>query len=175
MDSTWPFNFDCTGIPQNTPAYYDTLIIPTLFYKAVLTRNTQLLINLIKYNPQLSVAVVIFYDNILRGAFYTKKDAKYGMPFKIKWNTLKNNNKIILNFNEQSELYSYITTPPKWNFTNMGFLINTINDYLVQLRFVMGLINNRIPANQYYNLGVNVTNNIQMKYFIAKFIPGYRY
>jgi hypothetical protein len=175
MDSTWPFNFDCTGIPQNTPIYYDNLIIPTIFYNAVITRNTKLLVNLIKYNPQLSVSVVIFYDNILRQAFYTKKDAKYGMPFKIKWNTIKNNNNIILNFNEQCQLYSYITTPPKWNFTNMGFLINTINNYLVELRFVMGLINNRIPANQYYNLGVNINNNIQMKYFIAKFIPGYRY
>jgi hypothetical protein len=175
MDSTWPFNFDCMGIPQNTSAYYDNLIIPTIFYNAVITRNTKLLVNLIKYNPQLSVSVVIFYDNILRQAFYTKKDAKYGMPFKIKWNTTKKNNNIILNFNEQCQLYSYITTPPKWDFTNMGFLINTINNYLVELRFVMGLINNRIPANKYYNLGVNVTNNIQMKYFIAKFIPGYRY
>jgi hypothetical protein len=36
----------------------------------------------------------------------------------------------------------------------------------------MGLINNKIPANEYYNLGVNVHNNLEMKIFIAQFIPG---
>ena len=174
MDSTWPFNFDCVGVPQHLPAYYDALVIPSIFNDAVMSRNTNELNNIIKYNPKLSIAVVIFYDNILRGAFYTKKAAKFGMPFKIKWKTNTENHSIILNFNEQSMLYNYITTPPKWGFTNMGFLINTINNYLVQLRFVMGLINNKIPANKYYNLGVNVHNNIEMKYFIAQYIPGYR-
>jgi len=38
----------------------------------------------------------------------------------------------------------------------------------------MGLINNKIPANNFYNLGVNVHNNIQMKNYIAQFIPGYK-
>jgi hypothetical protein len=56
----------------------------------------------------------------------------------------------------------------------MGFLINTINNYLVQLRFIMGLINNKIPVPGYYHLGVNVHNNIEMKNYIAHFIPGYR-
>ena len=173
MDTTWPFNFDCVGAPQNLPSYYDKLIIPSIFYDAVIKRNKVDIINIIKYNPVLSIGIVIFYDNILRGAFYMKKAAKFGMPYKIRWATNTENNKIIMNFNEQSELYNYITTAP-WKFTNMGFLINTINNYLVQLRYVMGLINNKIPANDYYYLATpGITNNLQMKYFIARFIPGY--
>jgi hypothetical protein len=57
----------------------------------------------------------------------------------------------------------------------MGFLINAINNYLVKLRYVMGLINNRIPVNNFFYLGVNVHNNPEMKNYIAQFIPGYRY
>ena len=86
----------------------------------------------------------------------------------------KSNNQIILNPNELANLYDYLTTSP-WINTNMGFLINCINNYLVKLRYVMGLINRRIPVNNYYNLGVNVKNDIQMKYYIAHFIPGYKW
>jgi len=171
MDSTWPFNFDCIGAPQHLPSYYDLLIVPELFLKAVQDRNVNKVNLVIKNNPSLSVAVVAFYDITLRNAFYYKKSAKFGMPFKIRWKTSTNNNKIILNFNELSMLYDYITTAP-WKSTNMGFLINCINNYLVQLRYVMGLINNKIPANNFFYLGVNVHNNVEMKYFISLFIPG---
>ena len=175
MDSTWPFNFDCTGIPQHLPSYYDNLIIPKLFYNAVISRNVNKVNLVIKNNPKLAVAVVYFYDTTLKSAFFYKKNAKFGMPYKIGWQTNNvDNGKIIMNSNELSELYNYITTAP-WKFTNMGFLINCINNYLVQLRYVMGLINNRIPVNNYFYLGVNVHNNAEMKYYIAKFIPGYRY
>jgi hypothetical protein len=68
-------------------------------------------------------------------------------------------------------MYNYITTAP-WISTNMGFLINCINNYLIKLRYVMGLINNKIPVNNYFYLGVNVNNNPEMKYYISKFIPG---
>jgi len=166
-------NIYCNQLPLNIPSYYDTLIIPEIFYSAVIEGNNDKLNNIIKYNPKLSIAVVSFYDLILRGSFYYKKAGKSGSPYKIKWSTKNNNHKIILNYNELSMLYNYITTSP-WKSTNMGFLINAINNYLVQLRFVMGLINNKIPANDYYYLGVNVHNNIQMKYYIAQFIPGYR-
>jgi len=172
MDSTWPFNNDCVGVPQHLPTYYDLLIIPNLFYDAVIERNTNKVNNIIKYHPKLSIAVVSYYDITLKSAFFYKKNAKFGMPNKIRWETRTNNNKIILNPNELAMLYSYITTPPKWNFTNMGFLINCINNYLVQLRYVMGLINNKIPANKFFYLGVNVHNNIEMKRFISLYIPG---
>ena len=171
MDSTWPFNFDCVGVPKNLPAYYDLLILPEIFYNAVLERNTNKVNNIIKNNPYLSISIVSYYDTTLKSAFYYKKAAKFGMPNKIRWKTKTNNGKIILNFNELSMLYSYITSAP-WKFTNMGFLINCINNYLIQLRYVLGLINNKIPVNNYFYLGVNVHNNPEMKYYISKFIPG---
>ena len=166
-------NIYCNQLPLNIPSYQDTLIIPKIFYDAVIEGNIDKLNNAIKFNPKLSIAVVSFYDLILRGSFFYKKAGKNGSSYKIKWSTKNNNHKIILNYNEQSMLYNYITTSP-WKYTNMGFLINAINNYLVQLRFVMGLINNKIPVNNYYYLGVNVHNNIEMKYYISQFIPGYR-
>jgi hypothetical protein len=174
MDSTWPYNFDCTGLPQNLPSYYDMLIVPTIFYNAVKAKNKYLTYEIIKRHPKLLINVVMFYDNILRGAFYFKKDAKYSMPYKIRWNTTFKDQNIVINPNEQSELYNYITVQP-WNNTYMGFLINTINEYLIELRYVMSLINQHMPVEKYYPLGVNVHNSIEMKYFIAKFIPGYKY
>jgi hypothetical protein len=172
MDSTWPYNFDCQGVPTHLPSYYDKLIIPQIFYNGVINRNVTEVNQVIKYNPKLCIAVVNYYDTTLRSAFFYKKNAKFGMPNKIRWVTLTDNNKIILNFNEQVNLYNYITTSP-WKSTNMGFLINCINNYLIQLRFVLGLINNKIPVNNYFYLGVNVHNNIEMKNYIAQFIPGY--
>jgi hypothetical protein len=174
MDSTWPFNNDCMGVPTHLPSYYDNLIIPEIFYNAVIERNINKVNQIIKYNPTLCINIVNYYDTTLKSAFFYKKNAKFGMPNKIKWKTKTDYGKIILNFNEQVNLYSYITTSP-WKFTNMGFLINAINNYLVQLRYVMGLINRRIPVNNYFYLGVNVHNDIEMKYYIAHFIPGYRW
>lgn len=170
MKYSWKNSYECQAIPIHLPPYYDLLILPSVFYQAVIERNTEKVNNIIKYYPGLSIAVVAFYDLTLRNAFYYKKNAKLGMPFRIRWNTMNKKN-IILNFNEQVELYKYITTSP-WKFTNMGFLINCINNYLVELRYVLGLINNKIPVTKYYNLGVNVTNNAEMKFFISKFIPG---
>jgi hypothetical protein len=163
----------CNQLPQHLPSYYDKLIIPEIFYNSVIERNVDKVINIIKYHPKLSISVVAFYDLVLKLSFFYKKAGKSGSPYKIKWNTKENNHNIILNYNEQSMLYKYITTSP-WAYTNMGFLINTINNYLVQLRYVMGLINNKIPANEYYDLGVNIHNNLQMKVFISQFIPGVR-
>jgi hypothetical protein len=172
MDSMWLFNADCPyGLPKNLPSYYDLLIIPEVFLEAVVERNINKVNNIIKYNPYLSVAVVSYYNITLKNAFFYKKAGKAGAPSRIHWKTKTNNQKIVLNMTEQVMLYSYITTSP-WKSTNMGFLINAINNYLVQLRYVMGLINNRIPVNKYFYLGVNVHNNPEMKYYISKFIPG---
>jgi hypothetical protein len=159
---------ECNQLPINLPAYYDILIIPKKFYKAVIDRNINETNNIIKNNPKLSVSVVNFYDTILKGSFFYKKAGKSGSSYKIHWNN------IVMNYNEQAMLYQFITTQP-WNMTSLGFLINAINNYLVQLRYVLGLINNKIPANNFYNLGVNIHNNIEMKAYIAQFIPGYRY
>ena len=69
MDTTWPFNFDCVGAPQNLPSYYDKLIIPSIFYDAVIknlntlkTTNTLTLTNLIQNNyPD----IIVFNDTLI--------------------------------------------------------------------------------------------------------------
>jgi hypothetical protein len=166
-------NMYCEQLPMNISSYYDIEIIPEIFYNAVIERNINKLNNIIKFNPKLSISVVSFYNLILKNSFFYKKAGKSGSPFKIKWNTKNNNHKIILNYNELSFLYKYITKL-SWYNSNMGFLINSINNYLIQLRFVMGLINNKISANNYYYLGINVNNNLEMKYFISQFITNNR-
>ena len=174
MDSTWPFNNVCTGLPTHPSDYFDKLIIPEIFYNAVIERNINMVNKIIKYNPRLCINICTFYDITLKTSFFMQKSAKFNIPFKFRWKIKTNNNNIIMNFSEQVNLYSYITTAP-WKSTNMGFLINAINNYLVQLRYVMGLINNKMPVNNYYNLGVNVHSSAEMKYYIAHFIPGYRW
>ena len=166
-------NILVNNITKYLPSYYDKLIIPTLFYNAVIERNVNKVNMIIKYNPVLSVNVALFYDIILKSAFFYKKSGIIYSPYRIKWNTKTDNQKIIMKWIDLANLYNYITVLP-WGFTNMGFLINCINNYLVQLRSVMYLINNHIPANNFFYLGVNVNNNIEMKYYIARFIPGYR-
>ena len=212
MDSTWVFNFDCNNPPNKTPQYYDSIIIPRIFYNAVINRNVDEVNQIIKYNSKISNAVVTFYINTLQYSFYTKKSAKYGAPVRIAWptetnvqitkestNPLTNSqinqlnlydisseneipkipeptkitiqvpNSIIMNFNDQVQLYKYITIQA-WNNTNFGFLVNTINHYLTNLRTALTFINNKYPANSYYKYGINVSNNPEMKRYISLFM-----
>jgi len=171
MDSDWVFNFDNTNPPTNTPKFFDTIIIPSIFYNAVIARNVNAVNNIIKHNPVLSIKISNFYINTLENSFYTKKDARYGAPVRISWK-VESKKPIILNFNDQVNLYQYIAQS-QWSFTNFGFLVNTINNYLVNLRTAMKLINNNYPANNFYKYGINITNNAQMKTFISYFIPGF--
>ena len=171
-DDDWVFNFDCAPPPKNLAPYYDNLIIPTVFYKAVKERNVKSLIMVIKYNINLSIKIVSFFDVSLRGSYFYKLNSKFNTPTKIQWNTLLKK-PIILNFNEQCELYKYIVNSQ--NRSDMGFLINTINNYLVQLRTAITYINNKLPANYFFKLGLNVNNNIEMKNWVAKFIPSSNY
>lgn len=171
-DDDWVFNLDCAPPPKHLSAYYDNLIIPEIFYNAVINRNVQQVIMIIKYNIQLSIKVVSFFDISLKNSFFYKLNSKFNTPVRISWKT-KSNKNIILNFNEQYELYKYIVNAQ--NKSNMGFLINTINGYLVQLRTALTYINNKYPANSFFRLGLNVNNNIEMKNWVAKFIPKVNY
>jgi len=174
VETDWVFNVDCISPPKNTPVYYDKAIIPSIFYNAVINKNVDETIQIIKFNPQLSLSIAAFYIIVLQQAFYYKKAAKAGAPYRIRWSTNIDNGHFIINFNEQSMLYQYIANS-KPTFTYMGFLINTINAYLVQLRQAIVLINNNRPANFYFKLSINATNNIQMKQFITQFIPNRNY
>lgn len=167
MDSTWVLNFDYNYPPTNTSQYFDIAIIPSIFYNAVISRNTSLINNIIKYNPKLSIKISNFYIRI-QNAFYTKNNGKFDSPVRIQWKT-NMNKPLILNFNDQVNLYKYIART-KWLDTNFGFLVNTINNYIINLRTAMNLINNNYPANKFYHYGINIQNNADMKKYITNFI-----
>lgn len=170
FDDDWVFNFDNAPPVRYLAPYYDNLIIPKVFYSAVKERNVDKVILVIKHNINLSLKVVTFFNISLKGSFFYKLNSKFNSPKRIPWIT-NNTQPVILNFNEQCELYKYIVNAQ--NRSNMGFLINTINNYLVQLRIALTNINNKLPANGYFKLGINVNNDVEMRNWIIKFItPG---
>ena len=105
---------------------------------------------------------------MIQNAFYTKNNAKFGSHVRIPWK-VNQNKPLILNFNDQVYLYQYVTRP-KWIDTNFGFLVNSINNYIINLRTAMNYINNNYPANKFYKYGINIKNNFDMKRYITNFI-----
>ena len=168
MDSTWPFNFDCNQPSVKTSQYIDTVIIPELFYDSVMARNEKEVFEVIKYHPYLSVLILSFYDIQLKNSFYYKKGGKYGAYTKIQWKT-HFGNKLVLNFNEQSQFYKYVTEARPYR-TNFGFLINALNNYMTQLNTSLKIIHSGGIQYKYYQLVVNVHDNIEMERFIQKFL-----
>ena len=150
----------------------DILFIPKIFYDDVINRNRVGLIEKIKYNPGLSTAVIKFYNLVLMAAFVYKKNSKVVTPYRVTWQNINDEN-ILLYPIEQTELYQYIVQtflPNGTIISNFGYLVNTINNYLVSLRLAMVRINNKLSAQFYFPLGVNVKNDVQMKLFIKQFI-----
>jgi hypothetical protein len=171
-DDDWIFNLDCAPPPKHLAIYYDNLIIPKVFYNAVKHRNSNQIVMIIKHNIPLTLKIISFFNIVLKNSFFYKLNSKFNTPSKIQWAT-NSKTPIILNFNEQYELYKYIIRA-QYN-SNMWFLINTINRYLSQLSTAVTYINNKLPANYYYKLGLNVTNNAEMKYWVSLFIPRKNY
>ena len=150
----------------------DSLVIPKVFYGDVINRNKAGLIEKIKYNPWLSTAVIKFYNLVLMEAFVYKKNSKVVSPYRVVWQNINDEN-ILLYPIEQTELYQYIVQtflPNGTIISNFGYLVNTINNYLVSLRLAMVRINTKLSAQFYFPLGVNVKNDVQMKLFIKQFI-----
>ena len=157
---------------QNDIKQIDISIIPSIFYNDVINRNKQNLINNIKLNPNLSLNVIKFYNNVLSICYKYISNAKYSSAFKVPWKNNLNEN-VVLSVPKQYFLYEYCIQsilPNGQILSNFAYLVNTINSYLVQLRAAMKMINNKENANYYYELSVNAKNNIEMKIFIAKFI-----
>jgi hypothetical protein len=169
MDSDWVFNFDCNDKATNVDSFFDANIIPSLFYQAVVNRNKNELINVIKYNPLLTKEVIKFFQYNLASSFYFKKSGKFGAPVRIKWK-LVDYKEIIMNFNDQVEFYEYVVARPT-NSTNFGYLMSIIKNYLSDLSYGLYLIQNKnCGAKYYYKLGVNINNDIEFRRFIAQFI-----
>jgi hypothetical protein len=150
----------------------DNSIIPNVFYNDVINRNQQNLINIIKLNPNLSLNVIKFYNNVLGLSYKYISNSKNLCSYKVPWKNNLNEN-VVLSVPKQYFLYEYCIQsilPNGQILSNFAYLVNTINSYLVQLRAAMKMINNKENANYYYELSINAKNNIEMKIFIAKFI-----
>lgn len=157
---------------QNDIKSIDISIIPNVFYNDVINRNKENLINIIKLNPNLSLNVIKFYNNVLGLSYKYISNSKYSSAFKVPWKNNLNEN-VVLSVPKQYFLYEYCVQsilPNGQILSNFAYLVNTINSYLVQLRAAMKMINNKQYASHYYPLSVNAKNNIEMKIFIAKFI-----
>ena len=144
----------------------DNSVIPNVFYNDVINRNKQNLINNIKLNPNLSLNVIKFYNNVLGLSYKYISNAKYTCAYKLIWKNNSNEN-FVLSVPKQYFLYEYCVQNILSNF---AYLVYIINSYLVQLRAAMKMINNKEYAGHYFPLSVNAKNNIEMKIFIAKFI-----
>lgn len=156
---------------ERQPQNIDLLIIPSIFYEDTIRRNDKGLINKIKYNPVLAVNVNRIYNNVLSQAFAYRKAAKSGSAFRIPWKNYQNEN-IVLSFPEQYNYYAYCVQtiyPNGKILSNYAYLVNVINNYLVQLRQALHKINLKQSAQYYFPLGVNVHNDVQMKLFIRMF------
>ncbi len=157
---------------QNDIKQIDISIIPNVFYNDVINRNKENLINVVKLNPNLSLNVIKFYNNVLGLSYKYISNAKYSSAFKVPWKNNLNEN-VVLSVPKQYFLYEYCVQsilPNGQIIANFAYLVNTINSYLVQLRAAMKMINNKEYAGYYFPLSVNAKNNIEMKIFIAKFI-----
>jgi hypothetical protein len=169
MDSDWVFNVECNQPPTNTSTYFDENIIPEVFYNAVINRNKQQMYTVIKNNPKLSKAIISFFQLTLANAFNFKKSAKFGAPVRIHWK-LKDSKVIIMNFNDQVEFYRFLVVRP-WNITNFGYLFQTIREYLSELGYGLYLVQQKsCKTTYYYRLGINVTNDQELKVFSMKFL-----
>jgi len=169
MDSDWVFNNDCNCPIKKTSVYFDNKIIPEVFLNAVSNRNKNQMYTVIKNNPKLSKEIIVFFQLTLANAFNFKKNANFGAPVKIHWK-LKNNEQVIINFNEQVEYYQYILKR-QWNLTHFGYLFNTIRSYLSELSYGLYLIKSKnCQSKCYYKYGINITNDDEYRVFAMKFI-----
>ena len=150
----------------------DHSVIPNVFYNDVINRNQQNIINNIKLNPNLSLNVIKFYNNVLGLSYKYVSNSKNLCSYKVPWKNNSNEN-VVLSVPKQYFLYEYCVQSilPNGNIlSNFAYLVFIINSYLVQLRAAMKMINNKEYAGHYYPLSINSKNNIEMKIFIAKFI-----
>ncbi len=157
---------------QNDIKQVDNSVIPNIFYNDVINRNKENIINNIKLNPNLSLNVIKFYNNVLGLSYKYVSNSKYTSAYKVPWKNNSNEN-VVLSVPKQYFLYEYCVQSVLSNgniLSNFAYLVNTINSYLVQLRAAMKMINNKEFACHYFPLSVNAKNNIEMKIFIAKFI-----
>lgn len=124
---------DVVVIPKPS-SIIDIDIIPYKLKDAVLKKNKEELIILLKKNKELSRKIIDFYYTTLQSAYRMEWTNKNGIPFKVKWLTLyqtKNkSNEMILSFEQQWRLFQYINNL-LYN-SNFKYLLNTVNEIYLE-------------------------------------------
>ena len=154
----------------------DKEVIPLICLQPVLNRNYFALINVLKHNQPLTRQLISFYYQVLTVNANFIKNNKEGCSYTIPWMTETQESidkPVTLSSLEQYQLYVWITQNRRQNVpnqSNFAFLIDSLGNYLTQLRTAQRYLNQKLDACCFYNLGINVTNNQQLKNYLRKWI-----
>ncbi len=158
-------------ISINNIRYLDSITIPLILKDAVKNRNYNQLIEIYKRNQLLTRKIISFYYQQLAVSANFRSNNKSGISYTVPWYTVyekEKNNKLILCFDQQVNLYKWITI--NRNNSDLGFMIFSLGNYLTQLRTAKRILNQKQNACCFYKLGIDIKNNQELDLFIRKFI-----
>ncbi len=161
-------NNSCNQVSRFLPAKLDTLIIPSIFAEAVFSHQPKKLFRLFATHKELTKKIVGFYYNNLFYTYYYKKNSLTPSPRPIPWACNDTGLKFLFP-SEMSQLYQWMTQVGR-KYSYYAYMLFQVNQFFIQLRAALQLINQKLPANFYYNLGENIKTNEQMKVFIMEYL-----
>lgn len=110
----------------------DIDILPYQWYKLILSKNRNALLNLVRKNKILSHKIIYFYYIILLTAYRMEWTNKNGNSYKINWITLyqivNKSDGMILNFEQLWRFFQYIRTPN----SHFYYLLNIVNEVYLE-------------------------------------------
>lgn len=154
----------------------DLEVIPISLLKPVLNRNYFALINLLKKNTYLANQISFFYYQTLVGNASLLNNNKESANVRVPWDSMYQDmtgKVLILSPYDQYQLYMWVTVNNTQNMatqSNFQFLLFSLGNYLTQLNTAQRTINQKLNAQHYFPLGVNVKTNQQMKRFLANWV-----
>lgn len=163
-------------LDANLAKKIDLEVIPSIVLKPVLNRNYFALINILKRNQLLCRQLISFYYQTLKVNQNFIGQSKEGCPFTIPWKTKyeeDNGKPLIISFQNQYQLWQWVTINNSQNMqtqSNFQFLIFSLGNYLTQLRTAQRTLNQKQDACCYYNLGINIKNNEELRNYLKKWI-----
>lgn len=157
---------------RNLAKRIDYEVIPISVIRPVLNRNYFALIDILKNNPFLSNQIISFYYQTLRSNANFLNNNKSSSNVRVPWESVyqnKNQKPLFLSPSDQYQLYMWVTVNNTQNMatqSNFQYLIFSLGNYMTQLNTAQRTLNQKQYAGYYYNLGVNVKSNKQLKQFI---------
>jgi hypothetical protein len=154
----------------------DLDIIPISLLKPVLNRNYFKLIDLLKRNTYLANQISFFYYQQLVGNASLLNNNKESANVRVPWDSMYQDmtgKVLILSPYDQYQLYMWVTVNNTQNMatqSNFQFLLFSLGNYMTQLNTAQRTLNQKLNAQYYFPLGVNVKNNNQMKKFLANWV-----